>query len=226
MKRVAILAVAVMLVLLAAVAWHFVSYSHSPAVAYGAIFPTGPIACPDDPSNLSAIEGWAPGAAHASEAGAANAQNMGGMGGALGGAASTPAPSATGCTGLSAAQIARFDAIAASLKAVPTDGFDPAARAQELGDIDATFAFVRDRIATEAYAGAMRGAAGTLQARAGSPADKALLLAALLGQKDIPVRFVHAPLADAEASAIVAAVLAPAPSPSPQDLSDAFKTLG
>ena len=224
MKRVAILVIAAMLVLLAAVTWHFISNSH-PAVAYGAIFPTGPIACPDDPNNLSAIEGWAPGAAHAGEAGAANAQSIGGMGGALGGGASSPAPAATGCTGLSAAQAARFDAIQASLKVVPTDGFDPLARAQELTDIDATFAFVRDHIQTEAYAGAMRGAAGTLQARAGSPADKALLLAALLGQKDIPVRFVHAPLADADASAIVAAVLAPAPSPSPQDLSDAFKTL-
>ena len=215
-----------MLVLLAAVVWQFFSYSHSPAVAYGAIFPTGPIACPDDPNNLSAIEGWAPGAAHASEAGAANAQSIGGMGGALGGAAPSPAPAATGCTGLSAAQSARFDAIQAALNVVPTDGFDPVARAQELTDIGATFAFVRDQIQTEAYAGAMRGAAGTLQARAGSPADKALLLAALLGQKDIPVRFVHAPLADADASAIVVAVLAPAPSPSPHDLSDAFKTLG
>ena len=127
------------------------------------------------------------------------------MGGALGGSAPSPAPAATGCTGLSAAQVARFDAIQAALKVVPTDGFDPVARAQELTDIDATFAFVRDHIQTEAYAGAMRGAAGTLQARAGSPADKALLLAALLGQKDIPVRFVHAPLADADASAIVAA---------------------
>ncbi len=87
MKRVAILVVASMLVLLAAVVWQFFSYSHGPAVAYGAIFPTGPIACPDDPNNLSAIEGWAPGAAHASEAGAANAQSIGGMGGALGGAA-------------------------------------------------------------------------------------------------------------------------------------------
>jgi hypothetical protein len=226
LKRIAILVVAVMLVLLGAVAWHFFSYVHSPTVAYGTIFPTGPIACPQDPNNLSAIEGWAPGAAHASEAGAANAQSIGGMGGALGGAAPSAAPPTTGCTGLSAAQTARFDAIQASLKVVPTDGFDPGARAQELTDIDATFAFVRDRIATEAYAGAMRGASGTLQARAGSPADKALLLAALLGQKDIPLRFVHAPLADADAATIVAAVLAPRPSPSPQDLGDAFKTLG
>jgi hypothetical protein len=226
LKRVAILVIAAMVVLLGAIAWHFFSYSHSPALAYGSIFPTGPIACPADPNNLSAIEGWAPGAAHASEAGAANAQSIGGMGGALGGGATSSAPEETGCTGLSAAQTARFAAIQASLKVIPTDGFDPSARAQELSDVDATFAFVRDHIQTEAYAGAMRGAAGTLQARAGSPADKALLLAALLGQKDVAVRFVHAPLADADAAAIVAAVLAPMPSPSPQDLSDAFKTLG
>jgi hypothetical protein len=226
LRRVAIIVVAAMVVLLAAVAWHFVANLNGPAAAYGAIFPTGPIACPDDPNNLSAIEGWAPGAAHASEAGATNVQNFGGMGGGLGGGASSPEPAASGCTGLSAAQVARFAAIQASTKLVPTDGFDPVARATELTDIDATFAFVRDRIHTDAYAGAMRGPAGTLQARAGSPADKALLLAALLGQKDIPVRFVHASLADADAASLVSAVLAPMPSPSPQDLSDAFKTLG
>jgi transglutaminase-like putative cysteine protease len=227
MKRAAILVIATVLVLLGLVAWHFFSSpARNAAAAYAAIFPTGPVACPDDPNNLSAIEGWAPGAGKASEAGAANAQSMGGMGGALGGESTSPAPSAAGCTGLSAAQIARFDTIAAAAKSIPTDGFDPGARADELADIDAAFAFVRDRIATEAYAGAMRGAAGTLQARGGSPADKALLLAALLGAKDIPVRFVHAPLSDADTAALIGAVLAPAPSPAPQDLSAAFKTLG
>ena len=227
MKRAAILIVATVLVLLAAVTWHFfASHAQNPSAAYGTIFPTGPIACPADPNDLAGVEGWAPGAGHASEAGNENAQSVGGMGSALGGNSSTPAASATGCTGLNAAQVARFEAIQTSLKAVPTDGFDPTARAQELTDIGATFAFVRDRIQTEAYPGAMRGAAGTLQARAGSPADKTLLLAALFGTKDIPVRFVHAPLADADVTALISATLAPAPSPAPQDLSSAFKTLG
>jgi hypothetical protein len=227
LKRVAILAVAAILVLLGVVAWrYFASPAHNAGAAYASLFPTGPIACPENPNNLAGIEGWAPGAGRAAETGSANAQNFGSFGGALGGQSTSPAPSATGCTGLSAAQIARFDTILASVKAIPTDGFDPGARALELTDIDAAFAFVRDRIATQAYAGAMRGAGGTLQARAGSPADKALLLAALLGQKDIPVRFVHAPLADADVATLQTAVLAPAPAPSPQDLTSAFKTLG
>ena len=227
MKRAAIVAVAALIVLAALVGWRFFSSAgYGGAAAYAALFPTGPIACPDNPDDLSGIEGWAPGAGHAASTGAADMSNFGSMGGALGGGSTSPAPSATGCTGLSAAAVARFAAIAAAVKAIPTDGFDPAARAAELADIDATFAFVRDGIATQAYAGAMRGPAGTLQARAGSPADKALLLAALLGAKDIPVRFVHAPLADADTAALISAALRPMPQPSPQDLSDAFKTLG
>jgi transglutaminase-like putative cysteine protease len=200
LKRAAILIVATLLVLVAIVAWRFFSNpAHNPNAAYGALFPTGPIPCPQNPKDFSTIAGWAPGAAQPASDGS--------------------------CTGLSEARVARFDAIAVATKLVPTDGFDPNARAQELADIDTTFAFVRDAVRTEAYAGAMRGAAGTLQAGAGSPADKALLLAALLGQKDIPVRFIHAPLADADTSALLAQSLAPAPSPSPRDLTAAFQTL-
>ena len=56
-------------------------------------------------------------------------------------------------------------------------------------DLDAIFRFVADEIAYEPYPGILRGALGTLQARAGNSADKALLLAALLDASLIRYRF-------------------------------------
>lgn len=225
MKRVLILLVVVVLLAGAGwVAWDVLSHRGSGA-ALAALIPTGPIACPDNPNDLAGIEGWAPGAGKAEQTGQTNVQNFGGLAGAAAGDSATSAPTGS-CTGLAAAQIARFDAIHENLHLIPTDGFDPQARADELADMDAAFAFVRDRMQTDAYAGSMRGPGGTLQARAGSPADKALLLAALLGAKGISVRFAHVTLNDDQVAQIVSAVTAPAPSPSVADLSQAFKTLG
>jgi len=48
------------------------------------------------------------------------------------------------------------------------------------GDPERAFQFVRDSIGFDPYRGVLRGAAGTLIARAGSAADRSLLLAALL----------------------------------------------
>jgi hypothetical protein len=57
-------------------------------------------------------------------------------------------------------------------------------------DQDAIVAFVRDEIAYEAYEGILRGAQGTLAARAGNSADQAVLLSALLETAQIEHRFV------------------------------------
>lgn len=228
MRRIALLVLLVVIVIAGFVALR-VSFGGGAAssVAFATLFPAGPIACPENPNDLAGIEGWAPGAGKAEAMGQTGAGNISGFAGALGGAAPTPAPSASAaCKGLRQDVSARFDAIAQSAKYVPTDGFDPAARADELADANAIFAFVRDRIHTDAYPGVMRGAAGTLQARAGSSADKALLMATLLGAKGIPYRFVHAGLSDQELATVVAAVNAPPPSPQAYDLSAAFKALG
>ncbi|HEY1975434.1 MAG TPA: hypothetical protein VGG89_02675 [Candidatus Baltobacteraceae bacterium] len=228
MKREALLVLLVLIVVAGFVAWRMrFGRGAASSAAFTTLFPSGPIACPEDPNDLAGIEGWAPGAGKAEAMGQTGAGNVSGFAGALGGAQPTPAPSASAaCQGLRHDVSARFDAIAQSAKYVPTDGFDPAARADELADANAIFAFVRDRIHTDAYPGVMRGAAGTLQARAGSSADKALLMAALLGAKSIPYRFVHADLSDQEISTVVAAVNAVPPSPQPYDLSAAFKALG
>jgi transglutaminase-like putative cysteine protease len=221
MKRALAVIVLLLVVVAGAGAWwaygHFFGGS-GPVTNLAQIVPQGPISCPEDPNNLSGIEGWAPGAGHASQVGQTNTGNIAGFAGGLagGGAPDTPSPSASTCVGLSAAMGARFDRVAAKTSVLPKDGYDPAARGAELADTDAVFAYVRDRIRTETYAGAMRGAGGTLQSRGGSPADKALLLGALLATKSVAVRYVHAPLSDADAARVAsAAAVAPAPDAAP-----------
>jgi hypothetical protein len=68
--------------------------------------------------------------------------------------------------------------------------FDPDARAVALGPgIAKNFAFVRDEIRYEAYSGVLRGAYGTLTSRGGNSLDRSLLLARLLTQHGVQVRF-------------------------------------
>lgn len=73
-------------------------------------------------------------------------------------------------------------------------------------DLDTIYRFVADEIAYQPYTGILRGAAGTLQARAGNSVDKALLLAALLDASLIPYRFAQGPLDDATAAQLLVAL--------------------
>lgn len=70
-------------------------------------------------------------------------------------------------------------------------------------DPERAFAFVRDSIGVDPYPGVLRGAEGTLSARAGSPADRALLLAALLDEMAVPVRFARGTLDQSEAEVVL-----------------------
>lgn len=168
---------------------------------------------PDAVNPLQGIEGWAPGAGHAAEMGQTAAQSFGGFGGALGGEAQTPTPSPTAaaqnCQQLSP-NAAKFFADASTDRAnIPATGYDVAARAATFSDVQTAFTYVRDAIRTDAYPGVMRGPQGTLMTRAGSSADKAWLLAALLAKQNVTVRYAHTTLNDSDAQQIVAAATAP-----------------
>lgn len=86
---------------------------------------------------------------------------------------------------------------------------DPvAAMAAALGhDRERIFRLVADQIRYEPYAGMLRGARGTLQARAGSSVDQAVLLAELLRAGGAAVRFVSGPLDPAAAQELMAATV-------------------
>lgn len=98
------------------------------------------------------------------------------------------------------------DAELAQSGANPADVGD---RAAALGErTEDLFAFVRDRIATEPYAGQLRGAPGALAARSGNSVDKSLLLAALLRARNRECRLVKATLSPEAAARLVAQTLA------------------
>ena len=73
-------------------------------------------------------------------------------------------------------------------------------------DVDKIFRYVADEIRYEPYAGILRGAAGTLAARAGNSVDKALLLAALLDASGIQYRFARGQLDTATTAKLVASM--------------------
>lgn len=92
---------------------------------------------------------------------------------------------------------------------LPAEHWELEALAQALGpESEAAFAFVRDRLALDPYPGLLRGAEGTLAARAGNSLDRALLLAALLSQHGRTTRLAFTTLDDATAGSVLARSLA------------------
>jgi hypothetical protein len=75
-------------------------------------------------------------------------------------------------------------------------------------DLKRIFSFVQKEIRYEPYAGILRGANGTLLARAGNSVDQAVLLSDLLRASSIPVRFVTGPLDASAADALMATTIA------------------
>jgi transglutaminase-like putative cysteine protease len=71
-------------------------------------------------------------------------------------------------------------------------------------DLERIFRFVADEVHYEAYAGALRGAKGTLLSRAGNSVDQALLLAALLDEAFVTYRFAIGEIDEVSAAAIEA----------------------
>lgn len=110
---------------------------------------------------------------------------------------------------------------------VPED-WDLTALAATLDDQDEAFALVRDRIGFDAYRGQLRGAQGTLSARAGNAVDRALLLRALLAAQRATTRLAFGAL-DAETAAALVARSFDAPAqPLPEagfTFDDAFEAL-
>jgi hypothetical protein len=70
-------------------------------------------------------------------------------------------------------------------------------------DVEQIQRFVSDQIRYEPYAGVLRGARGTLLARAGNSVDQAVLLAALLNASRVPYRFVSGRLDDESAERLL-----------------------
>jgi hypothetical protein len=91
----------------------------------------------------------------------------------------------------------KADGLRAALK---RERFDPEARVEHADyDLETLVNFVRDEIAFHPYAGTLRGAAGTLRARAGSSLDQALLLAQMTRTAGFDARIVRADLNDEQA---------------------------
>ena len=82
------------------------------------------------------------------------------------------------------------------------------ALAATLSTPQAAFAFVRDQIAPESYAGVMKGAAGALLTRGGNDWDRALLLAKLLAVQGVETRFAGSAISVTDGRALAAAATA------------------
>lgn len=102
----------------------------------------------------------------------------------------------------------------AATSALAPQDYELEALAKTLPSIDSAFAFVRDKIRFESYGGILRGAQGTLDARAGNALDRAMLLAGILQSNKIPVRLVTGQLPQSQAEQLFERIFevgAPAP---------------
>jgi hypothetical protein len=103
-----------------------------------------------------------------------------------------------------------FEGARRLMEKVPAETYDVAAAAKLLGgDIGKNFTFVRDNFAFDPYAGCLRGAQGTLMARAGNDIDRSLLLAALLKINGHDTRLVRGTLSNADAQRLLARATQP-----------------
>jgi len=104
--------------------------------------------------------------------------------------------------GLSAVR-SRSTRLQALVDGFPRELVDVDALARSLTTPEAAFAYVRDGIALEPYAGIMKGAAGTLVSRGGNSVDRALLLAAILSANGVTARIVRGTLPEAQVAALL-----------------------
>lgn len=108
-----------------------------------------------------------------------------------------------------------LDALATA-DALPAAEWELEALAGTLSDDpEAAFRLVRDRIGFEPYPGVLRGAEGTLAARAGNAYDRALLLKGLLDAMGLTTRFAFGELDEDTATALVDSTLIGAHDPLP-----------
>ena len=96
-----------------------------------------------------------------------------------------------------------IEASAQAVAALPEADWEVPALAKTLADPTAAFDLVRDSIRFDPYPGVLRGADGTLAARAGNAFDRALLLKALLDAQGATSRFAFGQLSPDSASALV-----------------------
>ncbi len=99
------------------------------------------------------------------------------------------------------------DAALAQADRLPATTWEIESLALELAlDLPAMHAFARDHVAFDPYPGVLRGAQGTLAARAGNAWDQALLLHALVEANDFDARFAFGTLGDDAVAALLAMV--------------------
>jgi hypothetical protein len=88
----------------------------------------------------------------------------------------------------------RLTRLQSYLDGFPKELTEVAALAATVPTPKAAFEYVRDQVALEPYPGVMKGAGATLTTRGGNSLDRALLLAAILEQNNVPARIAHGKL--------------------------------